>query len=61
MPAPGLAPGRPVNAKDVGNLQAPAVPTGPGQLFSGTTYSAGHLNTLAAVPCIIVCTSAAGR
>ena len=26
-----------------------------------STYSAGHLNTLAAVPCIIICTSAAGR
>jgi hypothetical protein len=50
-----------VNAKDVGNFQAPAVPTEPGELFGGTTYSAGHLNTLAAVPCIIICTSAAGR
>jgi hypothetical protein len=25
------------------------------------THSAGHLNTRAAVPCIIICTSAAGR
>ncbi len=26
-----------------------------------STYAAGHLNTRAAVPCIIICTSAAGR
>jgi hypothetical protein len=25
------------------------------------TYSTGHLNTRVAVPCIIICTSAAGR
>jgi len=40
---------------------APVQPQRQELALSASRYSDGHLNTLAAVPCIIICTSAAGR